>query len=73
MKLKKAFKIALTCSDATQSDFAQDVGKSKQFISRITTGKEKNAPKMTRHIHDFTVRKLTALRDELNKGIFIEL
>lgn len=72
MNLKKAFRTALAYNGATEADFAEDIGKSRVYVSAVARRAIPNTPGMTKIIYDFTRRELEKLRDELNAGISIE-
>lgn len=73
MKLKKAFRLALSYNNATEADFARDIGKSRVYVSAVARRAIPNTPGMTKIIHDFAQRELQKLHRELNSGIHIEV
>ena len=72
MKLKKAFRLALTYTGQSEADFARTISVSKNYVSAVARGAVKNAPGMVNKIKEFTIPHLTSLRDELSQGIIIE-
>ena len=72
MKLKKAFRLALSYNNATEADFARDIGKSRVYVSAVARQAIPSTPGMTKIIADFAHRELMKLRNELNAGINIE-